>query len=146
MENKTISSKYFYGNEVSQYGQQHGYVDYRTLAKAFDAVLNNTIIQCNVGYWETVNGSEVYYTNKETGDIIDNDIIDELESFDNVYENYSDIFQYYIISDEGAKILQAWTNEIVYYNETLDIYLWGVTHYGTSWGYVLTDIEIKMEG
>ena len=27
------------------------------------------------------------------------------------------------------------------YNETLDIWLWGVTHYGTSWDYVLTNIR-----
>ena len=34
------------------------------------------------------------------------------------------------------------TNEIVFYSEDLDMYLWGVTHYGTSWDYVLTDIKI----
>lgn len=42
----------------------------------------------------------------------------------------------------GARLLQQETNEIVYYNETLDMYLWGVTHYGTSWDYVLTSIKI----
>jgi len=36
--------KYYYGNAISEYGMEHGYVDYRTLAKAFDAVLNNDII------------------------------------------------------------------------------------------------------
>ena len=35
------------------------------------------------------------------------------------------------------------TDEIVYYNEELDMYVWGITHYGTSWDYVLTDIAIK---
>ena len=32
-----IKSKWFYGHEVSPYGQENGYVDYRTLAQAFDA-------------------------------------------------------------------------------------------------------------
>lgn len=47
-----VHGKYFYGNEVSEYGQEHGYVDYRTLAKAFDAVMNNDIIQktIDIGY------------------------------------------------------------------------------------------------
>lgn len=25
----------------------------------------------------------------------------------------------------------------------MDIYLWGITHFGTSWDYVLTDIELE---
>ena len=27
-------------------------------------------------------------------------------------------------------------------NETLDLYIWGVTHYGTGWDYVLTNINL----
>lgn len=37
-------SKYFYGQKISDYGLKNGYIDYSTLAKAFDAVLNNDII------------------------------------------------------------------------------------------------------
>ena len=61
-------------------------------------------------------------------------------------EQQQEIFQYYIIDDNGAEILQTWTNEIVYYIEYLDIYIWGVTHYGTSWDYVLTNIKIEKDG
>jgi hypothetical protein len=25
------------------------------------------------------------------------------------------------------------------------MYIWGVTHYGTSWDYVLTDIKIELD-
>lgn len=63
--------------------------------------------------------------------------LDELENAD---FTYYDIFQYFIISAEGARILEEYTNEIVYYNSNLDLYVWGVTHYGTSWSNVLTDI------
>ena len=35
------------------------------------------------------------------------------------------------------------TDEILFYNETLDMYVWGVTHCGTSWNYVLTDIKLN---
>ena len=55
----TIKSKYFHGNEVSSYGQEHGYVDYRTLAQAFDAVMSNDLIKLTegvIGYWEQESG------------------------------------------------------------------------------------------
>ena len=37
-------SKYYYGNEISEYGLKNGYVDYRTLANCFNHVLNNDIL------------------------------------------------------------------------------------------------------
>ena len=40
----------------------------------------------------------------------------------------------------GADILKRETNEIVLYNAELDMYVWCVTHCGTSWDYVLTNI------
>ena len=61
-------------------------------------------------------------------------------------KNYDiEIFQYYIISPSGAEILQDWTNEIVFYNEDLNMYVWGVTHWGTSWDYVLTEIKLNCD-
>lgn len=44
------------------------------------------------------------------------------------------------MSDNGAQMIQDYTDEILYYHEELDVYLWGVTHCGTSWDYVLMDI------
>ena len=121
-----INTKFFYGNKVSSYGIKNVYVDYATLAKAFDAVLNNDIMvkTADIGYWEPVNGSE-YYEDEEGN------------------ENYYEIYQYFIISEQGYEILSQYTNEIIFYNEELDMYVWGVTHYGTSWDYVLTDIKIE---
>ena len=125
MEVTIMFKKYFYGNEISEYGRKHGYVDYRTLAKSFDAVLNNDIINktSDIGYWDVINGSE----------------------YDEETDSYVDIFQYYIISSQGAEILQRETEEIVFYNEELDMYVWGITHFGTAWDYVLTDIECEIE-
>ena len=151
----TIKSNYFYGNKVSEYGVEHGYVDYKTLASAFEAVLNNDIIAKtrDIGYWDTFSGNEEYY--EYDGNEYSYNELDELreeydeeseeyeaisEALDNPY--YYDIFQYYIVSDNGAKILKE-AGEIVFYNEELDMYVWGVTHYGTSWDYVLTNIKIE---
>ena len=125
MEVTIMFKKYFYGNEISEYGRKNGFVDYRTLAKSFDAVLNNDIINktSDIGYWDVINGSE----------------------YDEETDSYVDIFQYYIISAQGAEILQRETEEIVFYNEELDMYVWGVTHFGTAWDYVLTDIQCEIE-
>ena len=151
----TITSKYFYGKEVSPYGLEHGRVDYHTLASTFDAVMSNDIIEKtrNIGYWEAVGASEEYY--EYDGDEYTYEELDELrdeyddeseeyeaisEAMDNPY--YHDVFQWYIVSDNGAVILKE-AGEIVYYNEELDIYVWGVTHWGTAWDYVLTNIRIE---
>ena len=119
--NFKIAGKYFCGNEISAYGQEHNRLDYATFAKAFDAVMNNNIFDMswNIGNgWELVNGSD----------------------YDEENDEYAEIFQWFIVSDNGAQMIQDYTDEILYYHEELDIYLWGVTHYGTSWDYVLMDI------
>ena len=120
----TLHTNYFYGNEISDYGKEHGYLDYRTLAKSFEAVLNNDIITktLDIGYWDIISGID----------------------YDEEEDTSVDIYQYYIVSDNGARILEE-CNEIVYYNEELDMYVWGVTHYGTSWDYVLTDVKIEKD-
>ena len=175
-----VHGEYFYGNKVSEYGLENGYVDYATLAKAFDAVLNNEIIQktFEIGYWEQESGfidntekieelqeeietlqymiddiedqkAGYYGTNHEEKiSKLQTDIenlqtqINELEEEqENSYN--AEIYQYYIVSSQGAEILKE-INEIVFYNEELDMYIWGITHYGTSWSYVLTDIKCNV--
>lgn len=119
-----LAGKYFCGNEISNYGKEQGFLDYDTFSRAFDHVLNNSIFELGqgIGYgWELVNGLDFDYEEEE--------IIEEPE-----------VFQWYIVSDSGAQIIQDYTNEILYYHDELDIYLWGVTHWGTGWDYVLTDI------
>lgn len=169
MTNNKLDGTTFYGNEASNYAKEHGKLDYATLAKAFDAILNNNIMQATaeIGYWETVNGSEEYYEDNngniytydekeerveeleakieeleeletEVAEAQIEEIREDIEALEDAY--YDEIFQYFIISDNGAEILQYWTNEIVFYNEELDMYVWGVTHWGTGWDYVLTDI------
>lgn len=110
-----------YGQKVSDYGLENRYLDYLALSKIVgDSILNNNIFAF-AGYenWELENGLE-----------------------ENEYGDYHEIYQYYIVDYSGARFLTDYTDEIVYYHPTLDIYLWGITHWGTSWDYVLTDIKI----
>ena len=106
-----------YGVKVSDYGLEHGYLDYNALAKIIgNRILNNTVRAETMCDWEIVTGE-----------------------FDHA------IFQDYIISDYGYEFLAKYTDEIVFYNEKLDMYIWGITHFGTSWDYVLTDIKLVKE-
>lgn len=50
-----------------------------------------------------------------------------------------DIYQTFAITPEGAKRLYNHTSEIISYSEKLDIFLWHVTHFGTSWSGVHTE-------
>ena len=158
-------TEYFYGNKISDYGIQNGYVDYATLAKSFDAVLNNDImgLTYDIGFWEQVSGTvdnseeieeleekrdELEDENDESpSQILENEINilnEKIEELENEQDEQPEIFQYFIVDDWGGRLLQD-INEIVFYNEKLDMYLWGVTHYGTSWEYVLTNIPIEKE-
>lgn len=154
--------KYYYGNAISEYGMEYGYVDYATLAKCFNAVLNNDIMNLTygIGSWEQMSGiidntdeieeleekrDELEEENENNpSQIIENEIYnlnDRITELESEQDDEPNVFQWFIIDDWGARLLQE-INEIVYYNETLDMYLWGVTHYGTSWNYVLTSIKI----
>lgn len=158
----TVFKDYFYGNKISDYGLENGYVDYRTFAKSFDAVLANDLMSktADIGYWEPVT-SDIYfedldgtiYTQEERDDRIEEleahleneenpDEIQEIEAQIEALndEHYKDIYQWYIVDENGARICEEF-GEVLYYNETLDLYLWGVDHYGTAWDYVLTNIK-----
>ena len=67
--------------------------------------------------------------------------------YDGEYETCKEIYQYFIVGlnpfsyDFIQKYLKDSEDIILFYYEPLDIYVLGVDHLGTSWEYVLTDIE-----
>lgn len=199
-----VHGEYFEGNKISDYGLEHGRVDYRTFSKAFDAVLNNEVMQktYDVGYWEQESGmvdnteeieeleeeieelreqieeleEQTEELEEQIEELEDSDeenkdnnkaikkieeeikelknkieelenkaekLEEEVEELENEQDYPDEIFQYYIVSDYGAELLKE-INEIIFYNEELDMYVWGVTHYGTSWDYVLTNIRCNV--
>ena len=86
-----------------------------TLGKAVSGVLNNTIIEktsaCGIG-WELINGNE---------------------------EDSRDVCQYYIIDEDAAKLLMKKDAEqVIFYSDALDMYVWGVMTYGAPW----EDVEL----
>ena len=158
-------NKYFCGNLISEYGRKHGKVDYSTFCKAFDAVLNNGIMQEleNQGYYFDIesgltdNSEEIEELNSTISDIEDSDDFTEDEKAERIEElrekieelesdqNDMEIFQYYIVSDSGAELIRDYNVGILFYNSDLDLYIWGIQHYGTSWDYVLTNIPCDVD-
>ena len=101
---------------VSDYAKEKGYLDYKTLAHMLeDLILNNTIREATLGEWEIVAGN-----------------------FDKM------VMQDFIISRYGYEILKDYTNELVFYNDNLGIYIWAVCHWGTSWDYELTRTKLEV--
>lgn len=175
MKHTTHKSIYFCGNKISEYGIEHKRLDYATLAKAFDAVLVNDItklfyntIGSEYNEPEMVNGyidnSEEIEAKQEQIETLeytrDNsedpaqiahineqiEIINEqIEELEREQDEQCEIYQYYIVSDSGADLIKEYTDDPVYYLPVLDCYIWGVTHYGTSWSYVLTDCILDLE-
>ena len=172
MKRNKLYGTTFCGDEASDYAKENGYLDYATFSKAFDAVINNSIMEntCEIGFWEQENGiidnsEEVEALKEEITDIENrlefltdeeieeaqmlqeeiNSIQEQIEELEEDQErSYNqEIFQYYIVSDQGAEMIKQYTDDPLFYNETLDMYVWGITHFGTSWNYVLTDVKLN---
>lgn len=157
MKRNKLYGTTFYGNEASIYAKEQGYLDYATFAKAFDMVMSNDIIQktWEIGYWDQVNG--IIDNSEEIEELEEQieDLEEDSEEYKNIQEQIEelkeeqeqsydqDIFQYFIVSNHGAEMIKQYTDDPLFYNETLDMYVWGITHFGTSWGYVLTDVKLN---
>ena len=131
MKKTEWNSRYFYGVEITEEEIKQGYINYRTLANSFEGVLCNDITKL---FFTEING--VY----QEVELYNGTDYDENDDY------YYDIYQYFIIDRNGVDILETNTDEIIYYLPELDIYVWGVTHWGTPWSGVNTDIKINLEG
>lgn len=60
----------------------------------------------------------------------------ECDEEDSVEQHDNEIFQWYFIDNNTAERLKRSTNELIFYSDKLDVYVLGVTHFGTAWGYV----------
>lgn len=125
---KKIVGDKFRGVTISPYGRQYNRLDYGTLSAKMNMVLNNYIMSEteNAGFeWELIGYPET---------------IDEDDLWDAISNS---VYQIYIIDKNDAEILID-IGEFVWYCDALDMYLWGVTHFGTNWNYVLTDVPCNV--
>lgn len=144
MENKSKYYDTFYGHKVSDYGLKYGYLDYRTLAQCFDAVLCNNIVEVDPYIFDNIESGKLYEYYDEEWNEITREEYDELnEQGKETHEQAKEIFQWFIIDGRCALDLLQEAGELVLYSEKLDCYIWGVDHWGTSWDYVLTNIKLR---
>ena len=112
-----------WGQDITPNPSMEGKLSYGAMVKAMTddcLVLNNNLIGVNIDSWEVKNGSD----------------------YDEETDEYDEVFQYFIIDSNAAEAFERFTDELVYYNSELDLYLLGVTHFGTSWDYVASGYEI----
>ena len=137
-------------------GDAGNWVDYKTLANAVGSMLDaDELIKRTdgvVGEWEQISGydpdlfrayiedhpEEFPTFEDEDGDVNEDARAEWLD--DNYPDYYADVMGTFLVDEQGAKLLKQ-AAEIVYYNSALDLYAWGVTHCGTAWYLVPTEIE-----
>lgn len=100
---------------------------------ASDMILNNNLCVELINHGICFNeycGDQFEYFDDEGNQITESEYFNLDGNGD---EQLKDIYQYYIISSDSAERFAEYTNEIVIYNEELDLYLLCVTHWGTPW-------------
>ena len=129
--------KFYINNmeELNEYEKENNKISFKRLVnKLFtDMILCNDITKL---FYADINGKYIE-PNTEIG-----------TDYDEENDGYVDIYQYFIVDFSNytyslfKKYREQLGNEfILYYIDELDIYILGVTHFGTGWDYVLTDIE-----
>ena len=95
---------------------------------------NSSLILCN----NIPQVDECLFDNIENGSFITyyDENGNECDEKNAVDESVNEVFQWYIIDEATADRLKRSTNELIFYSEKLDVYILGVTHYGTAWDYV----------
>lgn len=126
---------YVKNEDLTQYEKENNKISFRRLIEKLFAnmVLCNDITKL---FYTDING---VYTEPQ---------IEIGEDYDTETDEYIDIYQYFIVDFSNwtyelmTKYQEQFGKEfILYYIEELNLYILGVTHFGTGWDYVLTDIE-----
>lgn len=104
-------------------------------------LLCNDIVKVDPYLFDNIENGELYeYYNKD-GDEITREEYEELENEGDaeIEEQMCDIYQYFLINEGLANNLIEHTDNIVFYSDKLNLYVLGVTHFGTMWDGVATD-------
>lgn len=131
MENKIeLSEINWFKDNLNEHELKSGYVSYKHVVERFigDIVLCNNITEVD---------PECIY----------NELVGSL--YDEEEDEYTDVFQWYLcnLSEFDIKFLNKLDQDdiIIVHSDLLDIDVLCVTHFGTSWDYVLTSFPINIE-
>ena len=97
-------------------------ISYAELAKRLDAIkLFNKAPELDQNIYEGLENGNLYW-----------DTDDDMQV---------EIFQWYLITPSDAEYLKRVTDELIFYSDVLDEYVWGITHFGTPWDSVNVEIN-----
>lgn len=116
-------NRFFYGYEVSDEAERSGFVDYHTLSRVVKPIEANTL-------------AEYVHAASMDVEVACGNLYDEDE------DEYAEVYQWFVV--DSPRLLEE-AGEYVEYVPCMDIYLWGVTHYGTPWTNVITNIKLGDE-
>jgi len=120
--------------ELNEYEKKHNRISFEKLFNRLftDAILCNDITKL---FYTDINGQ---YSEVE---------VEVGTDYDEETDEYLDIYQYFIVDfnnytySKMQELKEKLGKEfILYYLSNLDLYIVGITHFGTGWDYVLTDI------
>lgn len=112
--------------DLNEYEKEHNRISYRRLI-------------------DRISGGDIWLFNKAP-ELSENEFEFEVGSdYDEENEEYIEIYQYYLIAINNYMLEKLQnlkcSDVIIAYSEKLEEYVLMVDHFGTSWDYVLTDIE-----
>lgn len=126
---------YIRDEKLNDYEKENNRISFKTLVEKLftDMVMCNDIVKI---FHSSINGDYIE-PQLEIG-----------SDYDEEDDVYLDVYQYFIVdfSSWTYELMQKYSEQfgkefILYYIDELGMYILGVTHFGTSWDYVLTDIE-----
>lgn len=162
-----IKEKYtsLFGQDLNEEEVKTQTISYLTLANSFQNIMCNNIINDEYFREELINELYSHYENI-TKEYTTEELFEECECYgiidegttladfkENEEENKRELieeyarnyeaFQFYIVDDGARKWIEAFTDDLVVYSEALELDIWCITHFGTSWSIVPTDRTIQ---
>lgn len=104
-------------------------------------LLCNDIPKVDELLWDNIEGGELYDYYDKDGNEITREEYEELGWENDAQEQMREIYQYYLINESLAHMLINHTDNLVFYSDKLDLYVLGVTHFGTAWSGVAEDFR-----
>ena len=141
--NKTyeVAGRWINESKLSRETLEAGYLDYSALASMlYDGMILNNSLDLETFLDEIPEGAwfERYEEFLEDENLTE----DEYDSYEYFYDALGSVYQWYMVSDRDARFLLD-AGELVIYSDDLNINLWCITHFGTSWSYVYTNVKLE---